>query len=30
MAEATVTLQRPILALVNDLFFTLKIGDSAK
>ena len=30
MAEATVTQQRPILALVADLFFTLKIGDTAK
>jgi CheY-like chemotaxis protein len=30
MAEPTGTQQRPILALVNDLFFTLKIGDAAK
>jgi 23S rRNA pseudouridine1911/1915/1917 synthase len=30
MAEPTVTQQRPILALVNDLFFTLKIADTAK
>ena len=30
MAEATVVQQRPILALVTDLFFTLKIGDTAK
>jgi len=30
MAEPIVTEQRPILALVNDLFFTLKIGDTAK
>jgi CheY-like chemotaxis protein len=30
MAEPIVTQQRPILALVNDLFFTLKIGDTAK
>jgi hypothetical protein len=30
MAEATVIQRRPILALVADLFFTLKIGDTAK
>ena len=30
MAESTVAQQRPILALVTDLFFTLKIGDTAK
>jgi CheY-like chemotaxis protein len=30
MAVATVIQQRPILALVADLFFTLKIGDTAK
>jgi CheY-like chemotaxis protein len=30
MAEQTVAQQRPILALVNDLFFTLKIRDTAK
>lgn len=30
MAEPTVAQQRPILALVTDLFFTLKIGDTAK
>jgi CheY-like chemotaxis protein len=30
MAEQTVAQQRPILALVKDLFFTLKIGDTAK
>jgi CheY-like chemotaxis protein len=30
MAEPTVAQQRPILALVNDLFFTLKIEDTAK
>jgi CheY-like chemotaxis protein len=30
MAEATDVQQRPILALVTDLFFTLKIGDTAK
>jgi CheY-like chemotaxis protein len=30
MAEPTVDRQQPILALVNDLFFTLKIGDTAK
>jgi 23S rRNA pseudouridine1911/1915/1917 synthase len=30
MAEAPVVQQRPILALVTDLFFTLKIGDTAK
>jgi CheY-like chemotaxis protein len=30
MAESTVAPQRPILALVNDLFFTLKIEDTAK
>ena len=30
MPEPIVTQQRSILALVNDLFFTLKIGDTAK
>jgi CheY-like chemotaxis protein len=30
MAEATSGQQQSILALVNDLFFTLKIGDTAK
>jgi CheY-like chemotaxis protein len=30
MAEPSASLPRPILALVNDLFFTLKIGDTAK
>jgi CheY-like chemotaxis protein len=30
MTEATVAQQRCILALVTDLFFTLKIGDTAK
>jgi CheY-like chemotaxis protein len=30
MTEATDVQQRPILALVTDLFFTLKIGDTAK
>jgi CheY-like chemotaxis protein len=30
MAEAIVQQQKPILALVSDLFFTLKIGDTAK
>jgi CheY-like chemotaxis protein len=30
MAEPTVDQQGPILALVTDLFFTLKIGDTAK
>ena len=30
MAQSTVAQQRPILALVTDLFFTLKIGDTAK
>jgi CheY-like chemotaxis protein len=30
MAEPLVAQQRPILALVNDLFFTLKFGDTAK
>ncbi len=30
MAEPAVPQQRPILALVSDLFFTLKIGDTAK
>jgi CheY-like chemotaxis protein len=30
MAEANVIRQRPVLALVTDLFFTLKIGDTAK
>jgi CheY-like chemotaxis protein len=30
MAEPTVAQQRPILALVNDLFFILKIEDTAK
>jgi len=30
MTEETVTQPRPILALVTDLFFTLKIGDTAK
>ena len=30
MTEATVAQQRRILALVTDLFFTLKIGDTAK
>jgi CheY-like chemotaxis protein len=30
MPESTVAQQRPILALVTDLFFTLKIGDTAK
>ena len=30
MTEETVTPRRPILALVTDLFFTLKIGDTAK
>jgi CheY-like chemotaxis protein len=30
VAEPTVAQQRPILALVTDLFFTLKIGDIAK
>jgi FixJ family two-component response regulator len=30
MAESTITEQRPILALVTDLFFLLKIGDTAK
>jgi CheY-like chemotaxis protein len=30
MVEATVIQQRSILALVTDLFFTLKIGDTAK
>ena len=30
MPEATVIQQRPILALVTDLFFTVKIGDTAK
>jgi 23S rRNA pseudouridine1911/1915/1917 synthase len=30
MAEPTVDQQRPILALVTDLFFTLKIGDTAR
>lgn len=30
MAEPTVAQQRPILALVTDLFFTLKLGDTAK
>ncbi len=29
MAEPTFDQQRPILALVTDLFFTLKIGDTA-
>jgi CheY-like chemotaxis protein len=29
MAESTAAQQRPILALVTDLFFTLKIGDTA-
>jgi FixJ family two-component response regulator len=30
MAESTIAQQRLILALVTDLFFTLKIGDTAK
>ena len=30
MTEETVSPRRPILALVTDLFFTLKIGDTAK
>jgi CheY-like chemotaxis protein len=30
MAESAVDHRRPILALVTDLFFTLKIGDTAK
>jgi CheY-like chemotaxis protein len=30
MAQSTVAQRRPILALVTDLFFTLKIGDTAK
>ena len=30
MVQPTVAQQRPILALVNDLFFTLKIRDTAK
>ena len=30
MAESLVAQQRPILALVNDLFFILKLGDTAK
>jgi CheY-like chemotaxis protein len=30
MSEETVVQQQPILALVTDLFFTLKIGDTAK
>jgi DNA-binding NarL/FixJ family response regulator len=30
MTEETITQPRPILALVTDLFFTLKIGDTAK
>jgi CheY-like chemotaxis protein len=30
MGEETVAQQQPILALVTDLFFTLKIGDTAK
>ena len=30
MAEPTAAHQRPILALVNDLFFIVKIGDAAK
>jgi CheY-like chemotaxis protein len=30
MAESTVIPQQPILALVTDLFFLLKIGDTAK
>jgi CheY-like chemotaxis protein len=30
VAEPTIAQQRPILALVTDLFFTLKIGDTAK
>src|SRR5919108_4620245 len=30
MAEPIVGLGKPILALVNDLFFTLKIGDTVK
>ena len=30
MAEPPVTQQRPILALVSDLFFTFKISDTAK
>jgi CheY-like chemotaxis protein len=30
MAEAIIQQQKPILALVSDLFFTLKIGDTAK
>jgi CheY-like chemotaxis protein len=30
MAEAPLIQQRPILALVTDLFFTLKIADTAK
>ena len=30
MAEPIITQLRPILALVNDLFFILKIGDTAK
>jgi hypothetical protein len=30
MAESSAARQRPILALVTDLFFTLKIGDTAK
>ena len=30
MAEPPVAQQRPILALVSDLFFTLKISDTAK
>jgi len=30
MAEATVPQRKPILALLNDLFFTLKIEDTAK
>jgi CheY-like chemotaxis protein len=30
MAQAIVQQQKPILALVSDLFFTLKIGDTAK
>ena len=30
MGESSVAEQRPILALVTDLFFTLKIGDTAK
>jgi hypothetical protein len=30
MADQALGQQRPVLALVNDLFFTLKIGDTAK